>query len=474
MWTIIEKEIHDNLLNQRFQVAILISVLLTIGCIVLQANSYDKRLEDYRLADTSQEEFLDGFTAVEVHMMSPQALIPPKPLSPLVNGLQLSPDLSFDENFLVKMFPVLDLVFIVSVIMSLIAVLFSHDAVCGERERGTLRLIHSNAVPRAKLILAKWLGGSSSILLPLVVSYLVGMIYISLSPRMQLNVADWTEVMLILLASVAFISVFYLLGLMISAMSLNASTSVLTAVLVWAVFVFIIPSLGPYLAAQIEPVKTADEFLKKVSRGGWIRFYDNLEKQRDLNTRRYEQEYGQIFSNCLNMDRAERELLVGEQAPDSPIKRIWQKYAKDDYDIQDALHRNHVAELDKLVNLAKLETAKQTRLVRYFSAVSPFANYLYLATELAGTGMENREYDSRQSSAFYSQLREYRRKISNAVENPPGDTGPDLSGRPRFEYKRQSPAERLKVVLPFGAVLLFFNVLFFTGAFVSFLKYDVR
>jgi len=474
MWTIIEKEFLDNLLNQRLQVAILVSVLLTIGCIMLQASDYSRRLEDYRLADASQEEFLDGFKAAEVNMMSPQGLIPPKPLSPLVNGLQSSPALSFDQNYLVKMFPVLDLLFIVSVIMSLMAVLFSHDAVCGERERGTLRLITSNAVARPKLILAKWLGGSSSILLPLVISCLVGMIYISVSPRMQLGVADWLEVLLILLASLAFISVFYLLGLLVSSLVRSSAAAVLISVLVWAVFIFVIPNLGPYLATRIEPVKTADEILTRVSRGGWNRFYDNLEKQRDLNTQRYVQEYGQIFSQCLNIDHDKRELLVGEQAPDLPVKRIWQKYSKEDYEIQDNLHRAYYAKLDKLMDQARLETAKQTRLARNFSAVSPFSDYLYLATEISGTGLESREYDSRQSSAYWSQVNEYRRKISKAVENASGNTGPDLSGRPRFDYKPQPLAERLKAVLPFGAALLFFNLLFFTGAFVGFLRYDVR
>lgn len=471
MWTILEKEFLDNLLNQRFQVATVVAVLLTIGFIVLQEGNYSRRLEDYRMADASQERYLDGFRADEVSMMNPQRLIPPKVLSPLVNGLNSVPSLSFDGNFMDRLFPALDLLFVVSVIMSLIAVLFSHDAVCGERERGTLKLIHSNQVARPKLILAKWLGGSCSVLLPLVIAWLFGMIYISVSPRMHLAVDDWTAVLLLLAASVVFISVFYLLGLLVSSLVRSSAVAVLIAMLAWALFIFVIPNLGPYVANRIEPVRTADEFATRVSRGGWIRFYDNLEHQRDLNTKRYEQKYGQIFTGLIDMDRSERELLVGEQAPDSQLKKIWAEYSREDYEIQDSLQHANIASLDRLVERSEQEAARRSRLARNISAISPFANYLYLAIELAGTGMESREYDSRQMSAFYSQLVEYRREIFAAVKN---QEEPDLSGRPRFVYESQPVADRLQTALPFGVMLVFFNVLFFVAAYVSFLRYDVR
>jgi hypothetical protein len=165
---------------------------------------------------------------------------------------------------------------------------------------------------------------------------------------------------------------------------------------------------------------------------------------------------------------------TGEQAPDSPVKRMWLKYYQEDQDIQTALQEARYAEINKLYKQAELEAASQTRLARNFSAVSPFADYLYLATELAGTGMESRKYDNRLLDAFYSLYGEYRRKLSETVKNSAVNGTMDLSGRPRFDYKRQLLAERLKAVLPFGAALLIFNVLFFAGSYVAFLRYDVR
>ncbi len=62
---------------------------------------------------------------------------PPEQFRPLIIGMQKDADLgSIDDNPLPTLFPPLDLVFIVSIIMSLMAILFSYDAVCGEREKG--------------------------------------------------------------------------------------------------------------------------------------------------------------------------------------------------------------------------------------------------------------------------------------------------------------------------------------------------
>ena len=41
----------------------------------------------------------------------------------------------------------------------LLAIVFGYDAICGEKERGTLRLMLSCSVPRDTVLLAKWIGG---------------------------------------------------------------------------------------------------------------------------------------------------------------------------------------------------------------------------------------------------------------------------------------------------------------------------
>ena len=65
-----------------------------------------------------------------------------------------------------SMFGVLDLAFIVKIVMSLVALLFTYDAISGEKEDGTFRLYASFSVSRATIALSKVIGCSVSILIP--------------------------------------------------------------------------------------------------------------------------------------------------------------------------------------------------------------------------------------------------------------------------------------------------------------------
>ena len=81
--------------------------------------------------------------------------LPPSPLEALVTGIssdigrtaevrsrgEISPeDSRFNEDPIFAVFRFLDLSFIFQVVLSLFAILLGYDAICGEKERGTLRL----------------------------------------------------------------------------------------------------------------------------------------------------------------------------------------------------------------------------------------------------------------------------------------------------------------------------------------------
>jgi len=482
MWTIIEKEFFDDLLNQRFLAGILVSVVLTVGAIALQTSEYAKQLEEYRESSATHENFLDSIGPENFFLLTPLPLIPPEPLSLLANGLRieyLSND--FDENFLPGLFPVMDLVFIVSIIMSLLALLFSHDSICGEKERGTLRLIVSNSVPRSRLILCKWLGGTASIMLPFLISCLLGLIYISISPSLQLHLTDLAAFVLVVIASLSLISLFYLLGLMVSAMTVNSSTSALTCIFLWVLIVFVVPNLGPYLAAQVAPVESIAMLNQLRSQGQQEKDRQELQKRLDQISDKYETEYGQMFTEYQTWTYEEKMARSGMQAPESPLRSMGLKYRKEIRDRRDEFYQAQRDKLEMLAAQIKIESQKQSWLARNLAAVSPFTDYLYLATEFAGTGVQGREYASRQIESFVKVFVDYVQtllKRSGLGESVGLDQLKnlklDLSGRPRFEYKPQPLAERVELVLPYWAVILLFNVLFFVGAFVGFLRYDVR
>ena len=113
---------------------------------------------------------------------------------------------SFDENPLPILFPPLDFLFIVTIIMSLLAILFSYDAITGERQSGTLRLMIANSVSRTTILFGKFIGGIASLIIPFILSLLVGALYISVNPSIQWDGSAWAELALLTAASITFIT----------------------------------------------------------------------------------------------------------------------------------------------------------------------------------------------------------------------------------------------------------------------------
>ena len=75
------------------------------------------------------------------------------PFQALVRGLSDDVNLdTFDNDPLPVMFPLIDLTFIVTILLSLAALILSYDAVCGEKEDGTLKLMLANGLPRFKIV----------------------------------------------------------------------------------------------------------------------------------------------------------------------------------------------------------------------------------------------------------------------------------------------------------------------------------
>ena len=121
-----------------------------------------------------------------------------------------------DNPYLV-VFPRTDLTLVFQIVISLLAFLFSYDAIAGERQSGTLALVLSNPIPRGKLLFGKYLGGILSLTIPLVFSLLVAML-ILYSYRLMSSSACRIGYGfgIFCLVSLIYMSVFFTLGMLFS------------------------------------------------------------------------------------------------------------------------------------------------------------------------------------------------------------------------------------------------------------------
>lgn len=473
---IISREILDHILSLRFIVGLSLCVIVTITCVIILTHDYGQELKDYNQRIALQDDFLNNYAHTNRlwGMIRPEK--PPETFRPLITGVPKDADLgSLDDNPLPVLFPPLDLVFIVTIVISLMAILFSYDAVCGERENGTLKLMLSGCISKANVLSGKWIGGMVSLFIPFLLSLLAGVLYILLNPVIQWHGSEWTTFILLILASATFISIFYLLGLLVSTRTRIPSTSILTSLFLWVLLILAIPNLSPYLAAQLYRIPSVNRIEKETNRIQGID-RDNMGRKLQAEvTERFAEQYGELFNQFRTMNQG---MIRQRAAGDPEFKIMFEAYREE---VSQAWRTANQIQGEKARQIRReldMKAAIQTWIAKHLACISPYANFIYLVTDLTGTGLRSTRYFQRAVGEFYRIHTPYiEKKVREATERDPtfnNNSFLDISDRPRFRFQEEPLKDRFIAILPYWGILLFFNVLFFLIAFVGFLKYDLR
>jgi ABC-type transport system involved in multi-copper enzyme maturation permease subunit len=336
-----------------------------------------------------------------------------------------------------------DLTFAVQFLLSFFAILLTYNALSSEKEKGTLRLVLSNPVKRADVVLAKYLSALATILLPLLAGLIVGLIFLSLSSAVLISSAFALGLFMFIAVSLLYISVFILIGLLFSALSHSSKNSLVFGLLVWTFLVVIFPkSSGLFLTLKRFDVPTAqniEELAERAEREIWNRY-----SHEDLTTRG-----GQDESTKLNAK-------VGLET---------QRAREEVYDFY----------------LRKKIGAVET--LRKLNFISPASLFEYSASSIAGTGIFHFQ-------KLWEQVRQYRNQYLEFFKAEDGKDPdsfhlyfhPDYLSRkpvdfnkiPKFEEKEIGAGERIREVLPYILLLILYNLLLFVLVFYRFQKYDVR
>ena len=81
------------------------------------------------------------------------------------------------------------------------------------------------------------------LLVPLLISLLLSIILLTTSTTISLNTNDFLRIGGIVLTSLLYLSLFYLIGMCISAMTRRTSTALMIAMFVWGFLVLVYPNL---------------------------------------------------------------------------------------------------------------------------------------------------------------------------------------------------------------------------------------
>jgi ABC-type transport system involved in multi-copper enzyme maturation permease subunit len=479
--TIIKKELLNNIFSFRFLVAfVLLTIIVTVTVLIL-TDDYLRRVDEYSLRQNDIENYMRRYA----HFNRVNAiLIPSQPPLPSYSLIRkISPDDYVIENVfgefnsdpLPIMFPLIDFTFIVTILLSLIALLFSYDSICGEKEDGTLRLMLSNKLSKAKMILGKIIGGTLTLFLPFLFSLLIGLLIIHLNPRISWSGANWGALSLIVLGSILYFTFFYCLGLFISSRHRSSSSSIMTSLFVWVILILLIPNLSPYLASFLSPTPSKIKVERDIER---ITMDERDELMRKMWREKLTELYKQypILDENKSLTQAEQEKKAVE---DPAYKKAYQILSEQFKIIVSEANRIQNEKVSGMRTELNRKEESQMLLSLGISMISPLADFTYLATDLSSSGLRNMTHFQRIVGEWRSVFGDYagRKRAAIEKENPTIDSwnvAVDMSDRPRFQYKEEALAGRFKWTLPFFAVLIVYNLIFFLTAFFSFIRYDVR
>ena len=461
---ILWKELLTNLRSLRLSLTFILLVLSMMIAGLVFAQKHHQMIEDYsRDVNVNMQRTRDTVNSLnDLAFHSYYLYKSPDPMRLCAEGREQYTPNSFEitisrisgmenrarVNFLRARLEDLDWAFIIGVIVSFAAIILTYDAISGEREDGTLRLMMSNSVPRASIILGKYLGGVVSLLIPLVVAIILNLIIV-LILGVNFTAAQWCRIGMISLISLAYTSCFLMLGLLISGITRNSTTSLVLLLFLWTIFIAIVPSSGRIVAGKIQKVAPG-RIINKKSRDA-----------REQVAARYPWD---TFNWNWNFE---------PPVPEQVIRRG--KCTWEIAEVQDRIRDDH-----------RKEMVHQLRLVQNLMRISPMMTYTFLCEAMAGTGSSRFENFYARVKRFRDEWREWifseDKKDKDSFHilsnehwtRPYSQKKPDFENMPRFSEQLPSLKDSLQSGLPDLSLLILLNVILFMASYLVFMRYDVR
>ncbi|MCY3552826.1 MAG: ABC transporter permease subunit [Candidatus Poribacteria bacterium] len=380
----------------------------------------------------------------------------------------------------------IDWVFIITYLLSFIPLLFTFDALSGERERGTLRLCLANPISRPALLVGKFLGTLITVLIPFVFAVLLNLAVISLDSWTQLGAADWGRLGMIMLIASGYTSIFIAVGLMVSASTRDSRVSLVVLLIVWVALVVFMPStLGTLATKWMSPVQTAHQ--RKMARSSALEQINEDFDERMRNKREAQSPAASLLNELEELwktspeeaeklakeNEAELRLAVAQLASQKagPEElRIRAELINRDVEVRERLNREHLS--------AQLAQVQRARMVTRFS---PAAIVQYALQSMTGTGLNRHLQFLKGVDIHIKQFRDFITETDRAdteslhiIGVPEGMSKKPISPQalPRFEDKITFSDTFNAAIVDMLLLVLLLGV-FLSGAFLVFIRSDV-
>ncbi|MFC2167665.1 ABC transporter permease subunit [Acidobacteriota bacterium] len=502
IWKIAKKEFFNNLLTFRFTFGTLILIFLVLAITLGSVSGFLNLREEHLLGTQANEAKLSEnrvYCTIEYEVTKAPEILSILNLgvtnrlgnSVLMSLRQIpSPEKKYaQENSLLNIFTSLDLTLVYKIVISLLAMLFAFDAISGEKENGTLKLLVAQGASRFKVILGKYFGNMLTLMASFLISLFIAFLIIILHFP-NLKMVDWMRIVLFAVLTMFYMSLFFLFGLLISAMTKKASHSLIFCLFVWIFFVIIIPNLSTYLATVIKPVppeKTLEVQIDEL-------YAQTKEELRiwNENNRASIRIWGSMDStdgiyilqraDRITIDHFKKRIAFSEPLYKQRTDKIWA--VKQDFYIK---LRNQEKLATRLNRISPTGLFQEVSEVIARTDIVNYERYIQQATLFREAVFDYLEAkDAFRSLRFFTvmeekdilPLEEYQkvnyRKPDGSYYTLEDYVPLNLSDFPRFSYQEETLSDIFPRVITLLFVFVLLNLVFLLGSVGAFYFYDVR
>jgi len=454
IWLIARKEIVANVRNFKTPVAFVAMTLLLLLSAHALAIDYRNRLNNWSVnRDGQRDPVVNDGVSYDLHDGSfshgmafgnPPPIHSPRPFSAIVKGMDGEMDRAVivrsqiviwarhDETATGALFDAPDTSFVIKLLASLFAMMFSLDTMTREKEAGTLRAMLSQPFRRRELILSKSLAASISLLAPFAVAYFIEIIYLRLAHGLPSGREDMVRALLIFGLGALYGVVFIHIGIFISTITGRTKTAVTMALGAWATIVLMLPNVSVLMAKLLTPTPS------------------------------YNQLSARLREARMRILQEEAEANPAARLP--PSRPVSRQNTPRLYEIERQATDDYIASKNN-----------QNRWARLLADLSPAGALTFGASDLAGTGVD--AYNS-----YLELFRSSRDVILEALKR--SLDLPSQEGSKIMQEARGTVANRRRLTEPLGACLrssvISFSSLLAWAAFFGlaarwrFERYDVR
>lgn len=416
MWTIVKKESLENLLTLRFVIGFLAcNIVFGLMSYVLVQDF----LHEWNGMQSAEYDNEQEMASMEVYsFVRPSIIREPSLLA--VFGTDMGkqwgkrvwishtriPVFTTDEatsgssgDFL-GFFSSFDFINVVQIFISLLALLFSFNAISGEKERGTLRLVLSNPAGRTGIFIGKYLG-SLLALAPIVVSSMaVAFVVFMVNTPAPLSADDWASAGIILFVTLLLGAAFAAVGMLVSSLTHRTASSLIICMIVWVVLVLVLPSSVGFVSSELGFSEDARDYNRNLQA-----LYG--EYNDEMNQVRY---YARDYFLMSNVNRSSEGRIICRMIGDNARNFLMTLLPKAISAQNEFASRRFGLESEYFAS-RKAKTELTENLMR-ISPSSLFGNIVNALTRTDAAGHES----------FIEQARNYRQEVVEYIESHGGYT----------------------------------------------------